>query len=106
VRLASVERLAPQVAAVESFADVLRTTPITGTVACRARATIGHIAPTPPSSVMNSRRLIQSQEQATGLLEFDCVACRTPKHNSRSIMNRRGHALICECIYFVMLAGP
>ena len=48
----------------------------------------------------------QLTEQATGLLEFDYVACRTPKHNSRSRMTRRGHALICERIYFVMLAGP
>jgi hypothetical protein len=40
----------------------------------------------------------QLTAQATGLLEFDYVACRTPKHNSRSRMNRRGHALICEAL--------
>jgi len=39
--------------------DVLRRNPIAGIAGCCARAAIGHAA-TPPISVMNSRRLIQS----------------------------------------------
>src|SRR5262249_56479418 len=40
--------------------DAALRNPITGITPCCARAASGHVAAAPPSSVMNSRRLIQS----------------------------------------------
>src|SRR5262245_55694644 len=40
--------------------DVLLRNPITGIVGCCARAASGHAAAAPPSSVMNSRRLMSN----------------------------------------------
>src|SRR5213079_3672795 len=63
-------------------ADALLRNPITGVAGCCARAASGHAATAPPSSVMNSRRLLSS----TGLsLRFGRAApgaevrhCRSP----------------------------
>src|SRR5262249_61337901 len=38
--------------------DLVSRNPITGTAVCCARTTSGHVAPAPPSSVMNSRLLV------------------------------------------------
>jgi hypothetical protein len=52
------KRVAEQIRA-QSVGDTAPRNPITGIVGCCARAARGHAA-APPSSVMNSRRLIQS----------------------------------------------
>src|SRR6516225_9004922 len=46
---------------IEALADVLLRNPTTGIAACCARAASGHAA-APPSSVMNSRRLLSNME--------------------------------------------
>ena len=61
--------------------DLLSRKPITGIVACCARAAIGH-ATAPPSNEMNSRRLIIRSPRRHAVAETKARRCLLPSRSS------------------------
>ena len=67
--------------------------PITGIVACCARAASGHTV-APPMSVMNSRRLMGVPSQASGRTLPHLLRTNAAVHRSKdsALMSQMGHS--------------
>src|SRR6266545_6265288 len=83
--------------------DVGPRNPITGIVGCCARAASGHVAAVPPSSVMNSRRLIWSNDR----IAFGSPASQAALQDIElAMVSQEVSERICNQISNDLLSGP